>query len=125
MNGIWTVKVCGTQRNGGSVLNLHVEVRRGRKDPVGSRLVGESVAVIIELVWIEYSIECCIPNGLADFDGTCLVNKQHLEKLPSRGVLFAKRWRPFDKRSRRARTASVGDLAELVGSCSKKHSDVL
>jgi hypothetical protein len=69
--------------------------------------------------------ECCIPNGLADFDATCLVNKQHLEKLPSEGVLFAERWRPFDKRSRRARTASVGDLAELVGSGSKEHSDAL
>ena len=69
--------------------------------------------------------ECCIPNGLADFDTTRLVNKQHLEKLPSEGVLFSERWRPFDKRSRRARTASVGDLTELIGSGSKEHSDVL
>ena len=67
----------------------------------------------------------CIPNGLTDFDATCLMNKQHLEKLPSEGVLFAEGWRPFDKRSRRARTASIGGLAELVGSGSKEHSDVL
>src|SRR5436190_7888264 len=50
--GIWTVKVCGAQRNGRSVLNLRVEVRRGGKDAVGNGLVGERVAVILESVWI-------------------------------------------------------------------------
>lgn len=54
MNGIWTVKVCGAQRNGRSVLNLYVKVRRGRKDAVGSGLVGKCVAVKTELVWIEH-----------------------------------------------------------------------
>jgi len=52
MNGIWAVKVCGSQGNGRSVLDSRVEVRRGRKDSVGSGFIGESVAVITELVWI-------------------------------------------------------------------------
>jgi hypothetical protein len=50
MNGIWAVKVCGSQGNGRSVLNPRVEVWRGRKDPVGGGFIGERVAVITELV---------------------------------------------------------------------------
>lgn len=76
VNSVGPMEICGAQGNGGGVLDLDMEMRRRRKNAVGSRFIGESVTTAIALkLWSDFSrLELHIPDYFANLDATCLMH---------------------------------------------------